>query len=95
MIIYEVNIQISSGIIRDFLTWLISHSNRMMDFDGFERYNIYNNLDYEKSFIIHYHIKGTHFLEKYLSSYLQGMKKQGKNKIGDKMNITRRVLSRI
>ena len=92
MIIYEVNIEISSGIIRDFFACLISHSNRMMDFDGFERYNI---LDYEKSFTIHYHIKGTHFLEKYLSSYSEGMRKQGKNKIGDKMNITRRVLSRI
>ena len=65
----------------------------MIEFDGFERYNIYKNLDHEKSFTIHYYIKSIHFLEKYLSNYSEEMRNLGKNKFRNKMNITRRILS--
>ena len=93
MIIYEVNMEISSDITNNFLPWLISHANRMIEFDGFKKYNIYNNMDYEKSFTIHYYIKSIHFLEKYLSNCSEEMRNLGKNKFGNKMNITRRILS--
>ena len=55
MIIYEVNIQINAKIYDVFLSWLNFHAAEMLEFDGFENYDIYKNKKNPLSLTVHYY----------------------------------------
>ena len=60
MIIYEVNLSISKTIYKDFEKWLSIHIDKMLTFDGFNDYRIYNissgDID-NKLLCVHYYLQ--------------------------------------
>ena len=95
MVIYEVNIQFDANIQNNFLSWLKSHANKMLKFNGFERYNIYKDEKDALCFSIHYYIKSIIYLENYLKNHSTNMRLKGEKEFQNKMSINRRVLSKL
>ena len=95
MIIYEVNIQINARIQNIFLSWLNSHAVEMLKFDGFKRYDIYENKKDSLSFTIHYHIKNISYLENYIKNHASNMRSIEKKEFQGQISIDRRVLSKL
>tara|TARA_B100001123_G_C14517809_1_gene713071 strand:+ start:33 stop:320 length:288 start_codon:yes stop_codon:yes gene_type:complete len=95
MVIYEVNIQINIKIRDIFLSWLKSHAIEMLKFDGFKRYDIYEDEKDSLSFTIHYHIENINYLKKYLKDSSSDMRNKGKENFQNQINIDRRILLKL
>ena len=95
MIIYEVNIDIMINKKDKFKSWLTMHADKMLKFDGFTKYDIYNNKNNELSFCIHYHINSLENFEKYIDLHSNDMRLRGKIEFDGEMIINRRVLKKI
>ena len=96
MIIYEVNLSISKTIYKDFEKWLSIHIDKMLTFDGFNEYRIYNissgDID-NKLLCVHYYVQTRKDLNNYFKNYSKSMKKNGLDKFGDNYTASRRILS--
>jgi len=99
MIIYEVNIKISSPIYKKFNTWLDEHILLMMKHDGFEKFKKYSILSSSESYkkiCVHYYITSMELFDDYISKYSYKMRNDSAlEKFKGKFSITRRILSEI
>ena len=95
MVIYEVNLTISTKVYSKFINWLDSHIKEMLQFDGFVNYTIYkidsNNIN-QKLICIHYKVNSKEHLDNYLSNNAYKMKQEGINLFNDSFTATRRIL---
>lgn len=101
MIIYEVNIQLCKTSLQEEVErWLKEHASEMLEFDGFTKYNIYEEHDSGSTrnykYVVHYHIKGIKNLYDYIENYSRVMRIKGIDKFGDQIIITdRRILENL
>ena len=101
MIIYEINIQLCETNLRvEFGRWLKEHANEMLEYNGFIKYNIYEEHDTtggeNYKYVVHYHIECIQDLYDYIENYSKVMRTKGIDKFGDQIIITdRRILKDI
>ncbi len=102
-IIYEVNIRLESSIRNEFLVWLKTHNDELLQFEGFEGCEIYaRELSYEdlqdenhSYLVVNYHIRFKEDLENYFTKYSDEKRAEAVEKFGDKYHVDRRVLFQI
>ena len=96
MIIYEVNIKISSQIYNEYISWLESHIVLMMQHKGFIKYKKYtvdSDSSINKEVCMHYYIENMELFNHYLSKNSYAMRNNvALEKFKEKLSITRRVL---
>jgi len=95
MVIYEVNLTISTKVYSKFIIWLDSHIKKMLQFDGFidsTYYKIDSNNINQKLICIHYKVDSKEHLDKYLSNNAYKMKQDGIDLFNDSFKATRRIL---
>ena len=99
MIIYEVNIKISSQIYKKFNAWLDQHILLMMNYEGFikfKKYSIVSSSENYKKICIHYFITGMELFDNYISKYSYKMRNDSTlEQFKGEFSITRRILSEI
>ena len=95
MIIYEVNLKISTKIYSKFNKWLDKHIIEMLAFPGFVKCKKYKVIhEGEDSFMcLHYYIKDIDFLNDYFEKKSKNMRQKAINLFGDYIIADRRILS--
>lgn len=97
MIIYEVNLNITPKIFREFLTWLNIHIQQMLEFPGFISSTLYevNESDsIEKKVCIQYLVASQVDLDNYFTHHAKEMRQAGIDKFGQAFTATRRILAK-
>ena len=95
MVIYEVNLTISTKVYSQFLVWLDSHIKKMLEFDGFidsTIYKINSNTINQKKICIHYKVDSKENLDKYINNNAYKMKQEGISLFKDSFSANRRIL---
>ena len=95
MIVYEVNLKISSSVFSEYEIWLDSHIEKMMKFEGFCKFKVYkiqSKNNKQRLISIHYYIKNISCLNEYLDENSKKMRLEGIEKFYNKVLITRRIL---
>lgn len=95
MIIYEVNLQISPEIYERYISWLKPHVQEMLQFPGFLRAIILNELHAPdtafKWITVQYTVESMAMLQSYLDNHAQKMREDGLARFSGKFSATRRV----
>lgn len=107
MLIYEVNIQVSDVIFKEYKTWLEDHVKDMLDFNGFLTAKIFleitnvctdssNTIDNNKklpysNLLVQYEISSQEYLDDYFLNHAQRMRQLTLDRYGDYLTISRRV----
>lgn len=96
MIIYEVNLEIQSEILAEYLVWLKKHIAEILQIEGFVKATIYkverNDLENSYAFSVQYYLASREFLESYFANHSQRLRQEGIDKFGDKFKASRRIL---
>jgi len=92
-IIYEVTSSVTQTIADEYLGWLRKHVQEMLQVDGFEKAHIHQSD--QGGFVVHYHVSTYNALEQYFSKQAPMMRQQGKDRFGDALTISRRILTAI
>ena len=99
MIIYEVNIQVSTKIYQDYIQWLESHIFEMLQFDGFisNKKFLDKNLsnDQYMHISVHYYLQSIKYLDKYLNNKAKKMRTISDKRFINNIKIRRRVIHEI
>ena len=94
MLLYEVNIRVHASIADAYRDWLEHHVGEMLQFDGFEQAEVFEDAAEEgaRVFVAHYHVRSQAALDRYLKEDAPRMRAEGTQRFGDQMTATRRVL---
>ena len=99
MIIYEVNIQVSTKIYQDYIKWLDLHILEMLQFDGFisNKKFLDKNLsnDQYMHISVHYYLESIKYLDKYLNNKAKKMRTISDKRFINNIKISRRVIHEI
>ena len=99
MIIYEVNIQVSTEIYQDYVQWLDIHILEMLKFDGFLSNKKYINKnksnDKYMCISVHYYLKSNEYLQNYLDNNAKKMRTISDKRFLNNVKINRRVIHEI
>ncbi|TNF65797.1 MAG: DUF4286 family protein [Gammaproteobacteria bacterium] len=97
MVIYEINLSVHQSIYDTYLTWLKPHVADMLNFDGFRRAQINEEIQTNSSemclITVRYAIDSWPYLEDYLENHAQSMRDQAVDLFGNKFSATRRIFT--
>lgn len=102
MLIYEVNLSVKGDAASRYSSWLREHVREMLDLDGFEAAAWYVRSDGEsppdpdeptdpREWTIHYQVRNREALQAYLDEHAEEMRRDSEGRLGDDIEITRRV----
>ena len=99
MLIYEVNLEISSDIFAKYSDWLVHHISQVLETKCFFRAEIFE-LDpssggphsKDRHLTVHYHTSSESLLQTYLSQHAPRLRQDGIDQFGSKFKASRRVL---
>ena len=99
-IVYEVNLSICNSIIDQYLPWLQTHVQEMLQFKGFKRAHVYQelqevNINSQTNVIVQYQIETLEELTDYFDHQSHKMRQHAVDKFGDRFSATRRILRKI
>ncbi len=96
MIIYEVNLQITTEIFPTYLEWLAPHTQSMLQFPGFLNVNILKERDVDTAQHTHltlqYQIETMAHLDHYLQHHAQNMREEAQQFAGQ-FSASRRIFT--
>jgi hypothetical protein len=100
MVLYEVNIEVDSNILNNYLIWLKKHLQEMLTIDGFKTAKILMDIDYEnciadfnyKMVVVLYEVESEVKVNNYFQNQAPKMRQQTIDTFGDKVRVSRRVL---
>ncbi|MCF6765148.1 DUF4286 family protein [Thiotrichales bacterium 19S3-7] len=94
MIIYEVNLSINQSIFDQYFTWLKPHVADMLNFDGFRRAQINEEIQTDdkeiRSITVRYAIDSWPYLEDYLENHAYRMRDEGIELFKDQFSAKRK-----
>ncbi len=101
MLIYEVNLEVEEDINYKVAGWLTEHLQKMLTFKGLKvAYWFFRKAEDEDSKVtnktlwtIQYVVEDRPSLDAYLNEQAPQMRKEGIERFGEKMHITRRILN--
>jgi hypothetical protein len=94
MIIYEVNLTVTSGA-DTFAIWLADHIREILRIDGFisaEWCEVEGAPPEETQWCVHYRLQDRESLENYFTHHAERMRADGLQRFGGKFSATRRIL---
>ncbi|MGQ4004707.1 DUF4286 family protein [Francisellaceae bacterium CB300] len=94
MVVYEVNLEVESGVFDAYNVWLLEHIEQMLKFDGFSGYNLSINTEHQdgvKLLTVWYYLETMTALDDYLENHSKEMRDDGIKKFGDKFSASRRI----
>lgn len=95
MIIYEVNLDIKSEIYDEFLNWLKTHIEEVLQFNGFKKAKIFseeiNSDNTIRKLTICYDLDSRISLQEYFDNHATKMRKLTLDKFGDNVKAFRRI----
>lgn len=96
-VIYEVNLEISTNIYEEFVTWLKLHIVEVLKNPGFLKAQVFClNSDNPNSLLtVHYYVRNAKDLDLYLNEKALQMRSEGITKFGSAFTATRRILHAI
>lgn len=101
MLIYEVNLEVDDDINFKMAGWLPNHIEEMLKLKGFQSAHWYfrrpededSSVDGKTLWSIHYLVENRESLDEYFEKHAEKMRKEGKEKFGEKFSASRRVLN--
>lgn len=94
MIIYEVNLKVSSEIYAAYMKWLKPHIKEMLDFEGFNKAVFLKESNYDdpkfEHITVQYYVDHMDDLNYYLEHHSQKMREEGIRKFPEGFSATRR-----
>lgn len=94
MIVYEVNLKISSEIYKAYMEWLMPHVQEMLEFNGFEKAKFLKETNFDDPNFEHvtmqYQVDNMDNLNNYLENYSKKMRGDGLTRFPDGFTATRR-----
>lgn len=95
MVIYEVNLKIASEAYEDYMAWILTHVQEMLQFPGFLEaacLKEYGIEDQEfKAITLQYRVESKKSLEHYLTNHAKAMREDGLRRFPGKFSVTRRT----
>ena len=91
-ILYEVNLKVTSSILSEFFSWLRTHVEEMLQFDGFIEATIYEDISKLDEIVVSYVIISQEALQDYFDKHATQMRDKGLAKFGDQFSAQRRIL---
>ena len=96
-VVYEVNLDVDTGIEADYRTWLRGHVAQMLALPGFVDARTAEVLDPPPApgrvvFCVHYRLRDEAALQAYFDRHAAGMRGDGVARFGDRFRASRRVL---
>ncbi len=96
MLIYEVNLQIDYEIYNDYIVWLKTHIQQILNLPGFIKALLLNeqnvtNENLTKNVTVQYHLESQEHLDDYLTKHAAKMRNDGLTKFNQKFTAKRRV----
>jgi hypothetical protein len=103
MLLYEVNLTVTSDIINEYASWLRSHVREMLELDGFEAAAWYERSDDAETipdgddvqgtrrWTLHYQVRDREALQAYFDDHAEAMRQAGA-KYADDVEVSRRIL---
>ncbi len=92
-ILYEVTAIVSEDILHDYLSWLKPHLERMLDFDGFLDADTFENTENPCEITSVYRVRDRKAIEAYTAGPAQEVRAEADQRFGEKLRISRRILS--
>ncbi len=95
MLIYEVNLQINTDILAEYMSWLKDHIQEILNLPGFKQAILLNEQNSEKSnntnITIQYYLNSQENLNNYLENHAHKMRADGLNRFKNRFTATRRI----
>ena len=95
-VVYEVNLDVESGIASEYRAWLQAHVADMLALPGFVSAELLEVIepvaDGRAAFCVHYRLRDAAALEAYLHEHSARMRAEGVARFGDRFRAGRRVL---
>ena len=98
MIEYEVNLDVDTGIVDDYLGWLRLHVAKMLLLPGFTGAALYEAESEDPArrvFCVRYRLADRAALEVYFREHASHMRSDGLSRFGDRFSASRRILRKL
>jgi hypothetical protein len=100
MVLYEVNLTVNKEIQTEYLAWMPGHLQDMLQFDGFNKANFWEELPMDptasptatRHFVAQFEITNYDYLQNYFKHHATRMRQEAIDKFGNKFSANRRVL---
>ena len=95
MIIYEVNLSIETVLETSFISWLKTHINEMLKFDGLINASLFKDMENNhtcKNWVVQYEVESMEYLEDYFNLHAKRIRKEALDRFCDGFTATRRIL---
>jgi hypothetical protein len=97
MVCYEVSLQPTAEIAREYLTWLKTHMRQMLELDGFVDAELWQVSEPSPSgdgptYIAQYRLRDRASLDAYLANHASQMRAEGEKLFSGRFKASRRIL---
>lgn len=97
MLIYEVNLQIDVTIYNEYIIWLNSHIQQILNLPGFIKASLLTEENIiskaTQNITVQYYLDSQEHLNNYLTKHAQQMRDEGLAKFNQKFTATRRIFT--
>jgi len=98
VVLYEVCLHVAPEIGAAYRDWLATHVGEILTLEGFETAEVFEDEpgpDGALRLAVHYRLRDTSALDRYLADHAPRMRAEGVARFGDRFTATRRVLRRV